>query len=142
MMLSYHGSEHYNSVRDDSAGKPPPPSKALYAPTLKKSISIESEGDETEVILENGEDTMEIDEIAEKEDKPLLTAKPPKKKDPCRCGSGLRYKKCCLDADKSKERARKWKEKRGSSAADDHAMEGTNDEHEEKMDGNFRVLKI
>lgn len=145
MMLSYHGSEHYNSVRDDSAGMPPPVSRTQFV-KKKHSTVIESEDNETEAILEDNDDKMDIDEetsaaAAEKEEE--KPAKPPKKNEPCPCGSGLRYKKCCLATDKSKERARKWKAKHGSTRSDDNAaMEGSNDEDEEKMDGNFRVLKI
>jgi hypothetical protein len=140
MMVSYHGSEHYNSVRSSTAKKPPPPSKTPFA-KKKSSAAIESEGDETEAILTNGGDHMDIDE--EKEDTEVEPPpKPPKKNDPCQCGSGLRYKKCCLVIDKSKQRAQKWKAKHGSVKSDDNPMEGSDDRAEEKMDGNFRVLKI
>lgn len=140
MMLSYHGAEHFNSVRDDTAGLPPPPQPqtAISKPTAVN----ESTDDITEVLLKCDEDKMDIDETVAKQNG--TSAKPPKKKSACPCGSGLRYKKCCLEADKSKERARKWKAKHGSDTSDDHAMEGdsNDDENEEKMGGNFRVLKI
>ena len=139
-MVSYHGAEHYNSVRSNTAKKPPLPSK-LPCAKKKPSAVMDSEGDKTEAILENGKDHMDIDE--EKEETKLEPpAKPPKKTGRCPCGSGLRYKKCCLVIDKSKQRAQKWKAMHSSVSSDDNPMKGSEDETEEKMDGNFRVLKI
>lgn len=151
LMLSYHGEEHYNSVRDDNAGKPPPPSKTSFEKPSTSLTLIESEGDETEAILETNHDAMDIvqEETAagNVESAPPLpaTTKPRlKKNDFCPCGSGRKYKKCCLASDRSKERARKWKAKQESSQQDD-TMEAVGDKDEQvnvAMDGNFRVLKI
>lgn len=140
-MLSYHGAEHYNSVRDSSAGKPPPPSKTSFEKTMPLTV-IDSEGDETEAFLET-EEKVDIAETPIPD--PPTNKTRPKKNDPCSCGSGLRYRKCCLESDKSKDRVRKWKTKRQSPpSSDDNTMERvSNDtEEEKKMDGNFRVLKI
>jgi len=153
MMLSYHGSEHYNSVRDDNVGKPPPPSKISlekYSPPL---TLIESEGDETEAILETNHNEHAMDHV-EKEtldnvesapSLPATTTKPRiKKNNLCPCGSGRKYKKCCFESDKSKERAKQWKAKHGESS-EDSTMETVGDKDEEvsvSIDGNFRVLKI
>lgn len=153
MMLSYHGSEHYNSVRDNAAGKPPPPSRTSFAKPEHSTVTDESPESNTEPILENEDiDKMDLDDNGETTptsiDKALEKmleepppAKSPKKNDPCPCGSGLRYKKCCLEIAKSKERARKWKAKQ---QADEVAMEDSPEDEEtkERMEGGFRVLKI
>lgn len=142
IMVSYHGAEHYNSVRSTSAKKPPPPTKTTYA--KKKLLAVtESEGDETEVVVENAEEIMEIDHEEKEDTKLAPLSKLPKKNDPCPCGSGLRYKKCCLVIDKSKLRIQKWRKAiNGSANSDENPMEGGNDESERVMDGTFRVLKI
>lgn len=57
MMISYHGEEHYNSVRDENAGMPPPPSRTSFE---KRTAVIETNVSETEATSET--DEMDIDE--------------------------------------------------------------------------------
>ena len=153
MMLSYHGAEHYNSVRDDNAGKPPPPSNTSFEKSSSPPLTlIESEGDETEAILETNHEAMDV--IVQKEQTagrvesapslPATTKSRIKKNDVCPCGSGRKYKKCCLESDRSKQRAKKWNAKH-EQQEDTTTMETVSDKDEQvnvSMDGNFRVLKI
>lgn len=39
----------------------------------------------------------------------MTTAARPGRNDPCHCGSGLKYKQCCLDKDEAKVRAEQAK---------------------------------
>lgn len=132
MMVSYHENDHYNSVRDNSAPKPPPPAK------MKRLISIESSHNgDTEAMLEQDDINVEITKPEEIVVEPRVpNRKPVKMNAPCPCGSGLRYRKCCWEINKSKERARTWKQKRGLTEESD------NEEDAVAIDGNFKVLKI
>lgn len=64
-------------------------------------------------------------------------SKPLKKNDTCPCGSGLRYKKCCLAREKHAKRLESMKNK--NSSGEDNAGEKQQDY---EMKGNFRVLQI
>ena len=67
-----------------------------------------------------------------------------RKNDPCSCGSGLRYKKCCLAVEKSKIRTAKWKERHRLDAGfEEEGAGGDEDKDKEvNLDSPFRVLKI
>jgi hypothetical protein len=132
MMISYHENDHYNSVRDNSAAKPPPPAK------IKRLTNIESShSGDTEAILEEEDIDVEITKPEEIVVKPRVpTGKPVKKNAPCPCESGLRYRKCCWETNKSKERTRTWKQNRRLTE------ESHNDEDTVATDSNFKVLKI
>jgi SEC-C motif len=132
MMVSYHENDHYNSVRDNSVAKPPPPVN------IKRLTNIESsQSGDTEAILEEPDIDGEIKKPEETVTEPSMSnEKPVKKNAPCPCGSGLRYRKCCWKINKSKERSRTWKQKRGLTEESD------NEENTVAVDGNFKVLKI
>lgn len=133
MMVSYHENDHYNSVRDISAAKPPPPAK------IKRLTYIESShSGDTEARLEEDDIDVEITKPEEVLVVPRVpNGKPVKKNAPCPCGSGLRYRKCCWETNKSKERAWTWRQKRGGLTE-----ESDNEEDTVGIDGNFKVLKI
>jgi hypothetical protein len=67
-----------------------------------------------------------------------------RRNDLCSCGSGLRYKKCCLAKEKNSIRLKKFREK--------HALQGYNKrydnaeykdtENDIELDGGFAVLNI
>jgi len=133
MLLSFHDNDHYNSVRDNKAGKPPP--------RITTFVKTEDGGDAT---TENTEVEPE-DAMSTTEDQ---TSNPPaatkmannvKKTAPCPCGSGLKHKKCC-SANKVKQ-TRRSKRARRVRKRESTTEEGT-DESDAEMDGNFRVLKI
>lgn len=92
--------------------------------------------------------SMRVEESGEaNETKPSEGAKNNKnpvvlrKNDPCPCGSGLRYKKCCLAIEKSKIRAAKWKEKHEANEEREEDGGGGEDQGID-VDSPFRVLKI
>lgn len=147
MMLSYHGAEHYNSVRDNSARMPPPPPPSKET-SLEEKLSADFDTMESEMDVGEGKNQMEVDEAnkgdenRETEAEILNRVKPPKKSAPCPCGSGLKYRKCCLDSAKRKKRIHKWKTEQDH---DNVAMEDIDDENKAVlpvMEGGFRVLKI
>ena len=168
LLLSYHGQDHYNSVRDENVKIKP-----MSEPTNKPKNSIGDgrkkrnkkkkgksglDDDEKKDDVEDGasdateiagnDTTSNIDgrDNAVAEDKKKQKQQPEKtlrKNNPCPCGSGLRYKKCCLAAEKSKARAAKWKEKHGVNGNDGTASgEEDNSYETDEIGGSFRVLKI
>lgn len=89
-----------------------------------------------------GESEGPVNDAADNDSKRQLVLR---KNDPCPCGSGLRYKKCCLATEKSRVRAAKWKEKHVEAGAEEEndgdagkELDGTFKE----LDGTFKVLKI
>ncbi len=113
ILLSFHENSHYNSV--DSVDED----------SLHES-PVDQEGAETK-----------INESAEKINRPVL-----KKNDLCHCGSGRKYKKCCLIIDKSRIQREKFRTRNGSVEAT--SEEGTTDDshEEEMMVGYFKKLTI
>lgn len=55
--------------------------------------------DEQKLIVETG--TSIVEEILKNRHKPVVKVKAPNRNDPCPCGSGKKYKKCCMDIDQS-----------------------------------------
>jgi hypothetical protein len=66
--------------------------------------------------------------------------KPIKEKAPCPCGSGRRYKKCCLAKLKIEAKLQKQKQKNGGHLSADTRQDG--EESKIVMQGKFRVLRI
>ena len=171
LLLSYHGQDHYNSIRDENTKIKP---MNVSTDTTKNSNGGGGGGRKKKKKkgksgLADDEKKDDIDEgtsgaaekphnddggdnaVAECEDKHQQEKQRPektlRKNDPCPCGSGLRYKKCCLAAEKSKVRAAKWKEKHGTNGDDGEAVPvndggGDNDDETDKVEGSFRVLNI
>ena len=133
LMVSYHGSEHYNSIRDNKRGsKPPPPPQRTYV----KAESLESEypeDDTTEAMTEsNPPSSIGTSEASDKseeatgqpEDEKVeasksIPKKAPKGTAPCPCGSTLKYKKCCKDKDRRETRLQRVLQQRRGQASDD-----------------------
>lgn len=145
-MVSFHDNNHYNSVRDSKA-KPPKqkPTKALNR-NLSGSSSRDStlnESDKTSsdvtssTTVSSSLSELSVDERPDPATKqPEENAKSVKKNDPCPCGSGKRYKKCCLAKEKHAARLRKLKEKAGEVSEGEEEVE-----KEVAMKGNFRVVR-
>lgn len=55
--------------------------------------------DEQKLIAEIG--TSIVEEILKNRRKPVIKVETPNRNDPCPCGSGKKYKKCCIDIDQS-----------------------------------------
>lgn len=130
LTVSYHENDHYNSVRDSSVSKPSPPS---IFPVEKASAQSSK--------VDDGADVRDNLEVQTTSESPVQQHASLKKNDPCHCGSGLRYKKCCLSAQKRSERLGKWKAKyAGETTGSDTAP--SEDDSSAEMDGQFAVLKI
>ena len=160
LLLSYHGQDHYNSVRDENTKiKPttiPPPDKN-YKPKKKKCSGDGGDekkddvGDAVDLpVAEEGgrEDQKNCANLAREstEDNSNQHGRRPerilRKNDPCHCGSGLRYKKCCLVTEKSRARAAKWKENNRISGDGGDGESDGGEEEVEEVGGTFRFLKI
>ena len=155
LLLSYHGQDHYNSVRDENSKIKPmicqpaeKPKNANSGGQKNKQNKSDLDDDEKKDDVEDGTSgaavgcTEEEHSVTEDQQKKKQPQKVLRKNDPCPCGSGLRYKKCCLAVDKSKARAAKWKEKHGIDGGDG-VSSGEQDETEtDEVVGSFRVLKI
>lgn len=149
MMVSYHENDHYNSVRDSSQSKPPTPPRNVKK-RIETSVEIESkDSGETEVSYKANDDNDESAKQPKKESpsieqapatKPASMHKPTKKNSPCPCGSGLKYRKCCYDANKSKERAKKWKDRILSGVGNPSSERLS--EHVDVIEGDFKAIKI
>ena len=166
LLLSYHGQDHYNSIRDENTKIKP---MSVSTDTTKNSNGggggggrkkkkkkgkSGSEDDEKKDDIDEGTSGADDDKphcddggdnAAVAEDNQQQNQKPEKtlrKNDPCPCGSGLRYKKCCLAAAKSKARAAKWKEKHGINGDDGEAGKNDSEGETDEVEGSFRVLKI
>ena len=170
LLLSYHGQDHYNSIRDENTKiKPMSVSTDTNGRTKnsngggggggggrkkkKKKDKSGLEDDEKKDDFDEGTSRADDDkshcddegDSAVAEDKQQQNEKPEKtlrKNNPCPCGSGLRYKKCCLAAEKSKARAAKWKEKHGINGDDGEAGKNDSEGETDEVEGSFRVLKI
>lgn len=160
LLLSYHDNDHYNSVHDTTQkhNKPmdPPESAAAMfelAPAELTCDTDEISGGSMEVrcepegrFLEEAGAAPSSPPASAKErtaasTKPAATTK--KNSSPCHCGSGKKYKRCCWERERHKQRTRKPNKNEGSD--DDNttitaATQATVKVHE--MNGNFRVLHI
>ena len=136
VLVSYHDNDHYNSVRNNNAKRPPPAPIKTY---LKKSHDLDEilvdgdggDGDTTESDDVGGPRRMDVDSIDHTEEKvhvePTIV-----KKGQCPCGSGKKMRKCC------KSRAKK----KVAAATNTVETEAESDHGDPDMDGEFRVLYI
>lgn len=118
LLVSYHDNDHYNSVRSNNGVSLSP-----------MSISDDDIDQKHDGELKNGYYSTKANESSGENSKKASV----KKSDPCHCGSGQKYKKCCLKREKHVARVKKIQK-------DDDSDEG--DETEKNVDGGFRVMKI
>ena len=122
LLLSYHGESHYNSVHPIGGSK--------MQSTKPKSN-------------DNADATPKHQKKKENEQKDATTTKadsksrnrPPTRGSSCPCGSGLKYKKCCMASEKSKRRIAKHMKKNNDSNYDD-------EKKEDSFIGDFKILNI
>jgi hypothetical protein len=131
--LSYHDNDHYSSVRDNRA--PIDQSGSASAAEEVTSNSIKKNG-----IAKKKKETRAMDAP----DPPGILnnneqdcTRQAKKGDPCPCGSGRKYKKCCLSKQKHAARVQKLRDTEPSTNESSEA-----DKNTFEMNGNFRVLQI
>lgn len=115
LYLSYHGNDHYNSVHSINGGG------SKKKKTQQSSNNTPIKNDQVNYTAT----TSLSANIEEEETK--SRSRPPTRGSNCPCGSGRKYKKCCMAAEKSKKRLSKHLEK--------------HKRHEEFI-GDFKVLTI
>ena len=159
MLLSYHDNQHYNSVQNKNDTSNANANQTTYynsatneAKTKSQKINKKrNEYPKDEETL-GGSDTAErnenindgnFDRIQETPgiDKNKTISKGPKKNDVCTCGSGLRYKKCCLAKEKNRIRLEKFREKHGIQSNQGCNTQNSEDSISE-LNGGFVVLNI
>jgi hypothetical protein len=136
LMVSYHDNDHYNSVRNTRASKPPPPIKKI--PTKVPCESTASIRGEDELCV-SYETKGESAVGGEKNEKPTgaqkdkLTRKDIRKGGLCPCGSGNSYRKCC-----------RRNEKKGIAVAHESPVVALAEvpKQEHTVENGFKVLKI
>ncbi len=132
LMLAYHGNDHYNSVvrrnKEQSTSFPP-------------SSNDETNPDDTNNI--NDVDTNNQDHDTSSQSNKIgnesrCVSRRPTRGSICPCGSGLKYKKCCMAQEKAKKRTAKF------VSENHHNKEegGKNDDTDEDYIGSFRVITI
>jgi OTU domain-containing protein 3 len=163
LMVTFHDNDHYNSVRLNHGSKPPPPIKTFQQLENSPRINLDcSSGPDNMVVDEiapgierlDGSNAITTSETMSTsgrsspvsvpskafhdEGKSLKTLKIKKGAD-CPCGSGSRYRKCCLNADKQRAKNSRRKAHNNNSIIND-PLDDTNVPIE--MNGDFRILKI
>ena len=145
--VSYHGNEHYNSVRNNLC--PPKPSRMLLAGADNNSLTINDHNatqvkqhnntSSTKSEVESSLSKLSLNE-SEETDAEINTKKNIKRSAPCPCGSGLRYKKCCLPKLKHSTRIERLKAK--NHEEDDGEISDLHEGETMSSRGMFQVVSI
>lgn len=139
LLVSYHDNDHYNSVRN----KLHPPKPSLVKPPLQNG--------KTDTRIKNNDDInaglSEIENVTTSLSTSLISTAPEKceiaiqknikRSAPCPCGSGLRYKKCCLAM---KKRATRMEKLKAQNQVEDEDQSETNEDR--RSPEMFRVVAI
>mmetsp|Transcript_6422 Transcript_6422/g.18347 ORF Transcript_6422/g.18347 Transcript_6422/m.18347 type:complete len:166 (-) Transcript_6422:880-1377(-) len=148
LLVSFHDNDHYNSVRKKL--HPPKPSRIKVTPANGQASTIiqinnnttnnecvEQESPEIECVTASLSGLPLSDEAEQTTDTgPTKTVK---RSAPCPCGSGLRYKKCCLAKQKQAIRVERL---RAKQQHEDGALSTDTEEEETKSPEMFRVVAI
>ncbi len=147
LMLAYHGNDHYNSVIRLNSKQPSslhPSSKVRKKNNNVKSADDTNKSNDGILDSQDHDNATNPNEGTEISSSSKSDAHPPTRGSNCPCGSGKKYKKCCMAQEKAKKRRAKF-------AAENHhdTEEGSNSHPEKKEDadddeyiGNFRVISI
>ena len=135
LLVSYHDNDHYNSVRNKS--HPPKPSEVIIP--SKERMRTQSNGNKSQEQpeLDTVTDSLSKSCISE-QNNVAVVQKNVKRSAPCPCGSGLRYKKCCLAKQKQAKRLDKIQANR--NIEEDGVSDGSEDNGETQEI--FRVVAI
>jgi OTU domain-containing protein 3 len=149
LVVSFHGHDnHYNSIRN----KRFPPKKfdvnvnrdindkernGAAEKTNKLSSHERTCIDPPGMPAERGRSREKGDVLEESMQKLSLAKRSTRRNDPCYCGSGLRYKKCCSSKQKHAARVESMK-----SRIEDHDDEDTSGSAEEEDTMPFQTVKI
>ena len=137
LLVSYHDNDHYNSVRNKL--HPPTPSRVTipsngHSGTRSSSNRHKSRGhSEVDALT----DSMSKSCINEKNNF-LAVPSNIKRSAPCPCGSGLRYKKCCLAKQKEAKRLDRIK---GNKDSEEEEFSDESEDRGETQEA-FRVVAI
>ena len=126
LLVSYHDNDHYNSVRNKFQS--PKPSRAIPIGNKNQGSSeIEKVTNSlSESFISSESDGIEVS-----------IQKNVKRSAPCPCGSGLRYKKCCLA--KQKQATRTERLKKANRQVEGEYLSQENENRSQDM---FRVVTI
>lgn len=160
MLLSFHSGDHYNSVRQNAGngGNSKNKKGKISRGSSRKLSSYASGGSSrrslsdtatTSSTISNSPPTDGLQDtnivvatVVGIDDVPTV-----KKNDPCPCGSGRRYKRCCwanVKEEKKEERRRRDRKNRGYSQDSHDLQSGSNskDRDDEGAVSGFKVLQI
>jgi len=154
LLVSYHENNHYNSVQDESI---PRSFRHRHTPAIVNSNAVKM----SPTMMIDNDDTKDSSTRQRKNTNEYTRGSPqiiegnkgrnrriqnmaqnmPKQKrnDFCGCGSGLRYKKCCLAASKDQVRLAKWRDKHGLGGSEE---KDGNERDRAILEGGFCVLNI
>ena len=146
ILVSFHDNDHYNSVRNKLY--PPKASPMLVSVTAGVSSQMNDSTDVQVKKYQNTNDKSEMDNITlsfsnmplgEHVGKELKTKKTIKRSAPCPCGSGLRYKKCCLARQKHAIRMERLK---SNKQCEEDGLSGSEEGETISPRGQFQIVSI
>jgi len=120
LLLSYHGESHYNSVHP------------IGGPKMQSSKPKSNDNADTIPTHQKKKENKQDATTTKAESK--SRNRPPTRGSSCPCGSGLKYKKCCMASEKSKKRISKHMKNNDSNYDDE--------KKEDSFIGDFKVLTI
>lgn len=135
MLVSYHDNDHYNSVRNKL--HPPKPSEVIIPPKERRMIQNNGHKSQEQPEVDTVINALSKSCISEKNNV-VAVQKNVKRSAPCPCGSGLRYKKCCLAKQKQAKRLDRIKANR--TIEEEGFSDGSDDKGETQEI--FRVVAI
>ncbi|GKY90682.1 hypothetical protein MPSEU_000041600 [Mayamaea pseudoterrestris] len=161
MMVSYHDNDHYNSVRDTRMSKPPTFTKVYFempatADGEEEDYDLnadngtddtattdnENESDETADTVATADDSGHgsggdaVQQVDNSINDAATSSLTPSKSAPCPCGSGRRYRKCCMLKERQATRTR------NESETKEDARTRLASEEELELGGPMRVMVI
>ncbi|KAL9187297.1 hypothetical protein ACHAXT_001400 [Thalassiosira profunda] len=136
LMLSYHGNDHYNSVHP-VGGRSSQQSSKQFVKAEGASSSAKERKKKGKAPTDDATASTQSDDCSSQPTTDKGRGRPPTRGSNCPCGSGLKYKKCCMAAEKSKKRLAKHLEKRGADGGD-----ADDEKKEDEFIGEFKVLMI
>ncbi len=158
LLLSYHENSHYNCVYVNEGNDVPAMENTTGKIAKRPSITKGRPDRNRKTRQEQEEHIMNSDDENDGSLKQALKASAPssvsvskrnikvdsqKRNDLCACGSGRKYKKCCLAAEKSRLRLQRLREKHGLDSDDrKHSDSSSYTREVDKLGGEFNILTI
>ncbi|KAL7535381.1 hypothetical protein ACHAXR_006454 [Thalassiosira sp. AJA248-18] len=140
LLLSYHGNDHFNSVHPIGGGgvlRSKQSTKSTDGPSSSTEKNQKNGNNNQQTNVETATDQAEATTQSASAEK-SSRSRPPTRGSNCPCGSGVKYKKCCMAQEKSKKRLAKHVAKHG----EDDITENPDEKKEDEFIGDFRVLTI